>query len=340
MSTEHISAVICTRNREDKIGTAIESVLANDYPSFDLTVIDQSTNDGTRRVVDLIATGDPRLHYVHVDEAGLSRAYNNGIGRTDGEILAFTDDDCIVAPDWLSTIARAFAAEPDGELLYGQVLAAGETADDVSKTPALEIPVAQRLSRKDGFKVFGMGANFAARRSLFRSIGGFDTVLGGGGALRSSQDFDLAYRAYRGGHVILLRPDVTLRHDGRRESDDWPALLTAYGTGDGAVYTKHVRCRDPYALWLLARRVASDAAKWVIKSIVRRNKPAEIHYVRGVLAGVRGSFEFKVDRAHRLYVDPTVPPPGTARLGAGRRGAEPASSVGERRRRVRRASPA
>ena len=308
MSTDHISAVICTRNRDDKIGTAVKSVLANDYESFDLTVIDQSTTEATRRVVEPLAAADPRLRYVHVDEAGLSRAYNNGIGRTDGEILAFTDDDCIVAPDWLACIAKAFASEPDGELLYGQVLAAGTTADDMVKTPVLEIHDPQRLSRKDGFQVFGMGANFAARRSLFRTVGGFDTVLGGGGALRSSQDFDLAYRAYRGGRVILLRPDVALRHDGRRETEDWPALLTAYGTGDGAFYTKHVRCRDPYAFWLLTRRLVGYTAKWAVKSVVRRDKPAEIHYVRGMLKGIRGSFEFKVDRATRMYVDPTVSP--------------------------------
>jgi glycosyltransferase involved in cell wall biosynthesis len=306
---EHISTVICTRNRDDKIGTAIQSVLANDYASFDLTVIDQSTTDATRRVVEPLAATDPRLRYVHVEEAGLSRAYNNGIERTTGEILAFTDDDCIVAPDWLASIANAFATEPDGELLYGQVFAAGDTTEDIIGTPALAIPVAERLSRKDGFKVFGMGANFAARRTLFRSIGGFDTVLGGGGALRSSQDYDLAYRAYRGGHVILLRPDVSLRHDGRRDVEDWPALLTAYGTGDGAFYTKHVRCRDPYALWLLARRLIGDTAKWVVKTVVRRNKPAEIHYVRGMLGGIRGSFGFKVNRATRMYVDPTQQAP-------------------------------
>jgi GT2 family glycosyltransferase len=277
-------------------------VLANDYPSFDLTVIDQSTTNATRRVVEPLAAADSRLRYVHIDEAGLSRAYNCGIDRTKGELLAFTDDDCIVAPDWLSSVAKAFEAEPDGELLYGQVVAAGESPDDIRKTPALAIQVAERLSKKDGFKVFGMGANFAARRSLFSSIGGFDTVLGGGGALRSSQDFDLAYRAYRGGHVILLRPEVSLRHDGRRETEDWPALLTAYGTGDGAFYTKHIRCRDPYALWLLARQVGETSAKWVAKTLLGR-KPMNMYYVRGVLSGIRGSFKFRVDRTTRMYIE-------------------------------------
>ena len=65
---------------------------------------------------------DARLHYVHSDEPGLSRAFNDGIGRTTGEIIAFTDDDCVVPSDWMSTIAAAFESEPDGDLLYGQVV--------------------------------------------------------------------------------------------------------------------------------------------------------------------------------------------------------------------------
>ena len=243
------------------------------------------------------------MHYIHVDQAGLSRAYNDGIDRTSGELIAFTDDDCVVPGDWLTTIASAFDAEPEGELLYGQVLPLGNSSDDIAKTPALHIDEPQRLSRRDGFKVFGMGANFAARRRLFQRIGEFDTVLGGGGELRSSQDFDLAYRAFRGGSVILLRPEVTLRHDGRRESEDWPSLLRAYGTGDGAFYTKHVRCLDPYALWLLSKQLFGSTAKWIVKTLLGR-RPQEINYVRGMLTGIRGSFRFKVDRDARLYVEP------------------------------------
>jgi len=296
-----VSVVMCTRNRGTKIGAAVASVLANDHPSFDLTVIDQSTDDETRRVTAPMAAADPRLHYVHVEQAGLSKAYNNGIDRTAGEILAFTDDDCVVQPDWLRTIVDAFAAEPDGDLLYGQVLALGATADDQRLTPQITVEAPERLSKRDGFRVFGMGANFAARRRLFASVGGFDEVLGGGGALWSSQDFDLAYRTYKAGDVILLRPEVTVRHDGRREAEDWPALNLAYGSGDGAFYMKHVRCRDPYALWLLIRKIGRTAARWIVKRILRR--PVGTDYLRGLCRGAKASFRFGVDRQTRLYIE-------------------------------------
>ena len=295
----HIAVVICTRNRPDKIGQAVASVLACDHADFGLTVIDQSTTDATKAVVAAIATRDDRLRYVHVHESGLSRAYNTGIRLTGGEVIAFTDDDCVVPADWLTTIAAAFESDPDGDLLYGRVVPlTGDHQPEL--TPSLDIPSPQRLSRRDGFKVFGMGANFAARRRLFDAVGGFDEVLGGGGPLRSSQDFDLAYRAYRGGRVILLRPEVWLYHDGRREAEDWPALLLNYGIGDGAFYSKHVRCRDGYALWLLTRKLVDGGGRRLAKRVARRATGRDV-YTRGIVRGVREGMKFDVRRSERLY---------------------------------------
>jgi glycosyltransferase involved in cell wall biosynthesis len=298
----HVSAIICTRNRGDKIAAAAQSVLACEYPSFDLTIIDQSTDDLTREAVEKLSAGDDRLRYVHSTEPGLSRAYNNGVRRTHGEILVFTDDDCLVDPDWIGLIVTAFEAEPDGDLLYGRVIAAGETDSDVALTPALTLAEPERLAKGEGFRIFGMGANFAARRRLFDRAGGFDEMLGGGGPLWSSQDFDLEYRAYQAGCVVLLRPEVYVRHDGRRESEDWPKLLLAYGSGDGAFYMKHVRCRDPYATWLFAKLLGETTAKFIVKTLLLRNDRNR-YYLWGMVRGARASFRFGVDRRTRLYVE-------------------------------------
>jgi glycosyltransferase involved in cell wall biosynthesis len=298
-----VSAVICTRNRGDKIASAVTSVLACDHPSFDLTIIDQSTDDLTRDAVAKIAAEDPRVRYVHSTEPGLSRAYNNGVRQTRGEILVFTDDDCLVDPDWITNIVKAFESEPDGDLLYGRVVAAGTGEDDVALTPALHLSAPERLAKGEGYKVWGMGADFAARRRLFARAGYFDEMLGGGGPLWSSQDYDLAYRTYKAGGVILLRPEVYVRHDGRREDEDWPKLLLAYGSGDGAFYMKHVRCIDPRATWLLAKQFGVTGAKYVVKTLMRRDDRNR-YYLQGVIRGARASFKYRVDRRTRLYVEP------------------------------------
>lgn len=297
-----VSAVICTRNRPDKIGNAVETVLANTYSNFDLTIIDQSTNDETETIVRRIGQRDGRVRYQRMSKSGLSRAYNQAIANTTGPIIAFTDDDCLAPSDWIEKIVTAFEEQPDGQLMYGQVVPAYPENDGDVLTPLLRIEKPERLDRANGFRVFGMGANFAARRSLFERAGTFDEVLGGGGPLKSSQDFDLAYRAYRRNAAILLRPEVIIRHDGRREVEDWPALLTAYGFGDGAFYSKHVRCRDPYAVWLAAKSFGLTSARYVFKSALGR-RPREINYLSGFIQGVRGGLKFGVDRATLLYTE-------------------------------------
>ena len=297
-----VSAVICTRNRPDKIGNAVESVLANTYPSFDLTIIDQSANGETEAISRRVGEHDGRIRYQRMSKSGLSRAYNLAIASTTGSIIVFTDDDCLVPSDWIDKIVTAFQEHRDGALMYGQVLPAYPEDGGEALTPLLRIGKPERLDRANGFRVFGMGANFAARRSLFERVGTFDEMLGGGAPLKSSQDFDLAYRAYRRNAAILLRPEVIVRHDGRREREDWPALLRAYGFGNGAFYSKHVRCRDPYAAWLAAKEFGKVSAKIVARGALGR-RPAEIDYLSGFLQGVLGGLKFSVDRTTSLYTE-------------------------------------
>ena len=203
-----VSAIICTRNRGDKIASAVSSVLSCDFPSFDLTIIDQSTDDLTPRR----GGGDrrsPSAVRAQHRAGAVAGPTTTACASRSGEIIVFTDDDCLVDPDWITKIVEAFEAEPDGDLLYGRVVAAGAGADDVALTPALDLQAPERLAKGEGFKVWGMGADFAARRRLFDRAGYFDEMLGGGGPLWSSQDYDLAYRTYQAGGVISCAPRCT-----------------------------------------------------------------------------------------------------------------------------------
>ncbi|MGV3722005.1 MAG: glycosyltransferase [Actinomycetota bacterium] len=301
-----ISVIVCTRDRHETIGQALESIAECDYPSFDIHVMDQSTNELTRNAIELLSGryGDRcPMHYHHLDKAGLSRACNQGMARSDGELIAFTDDDCIVPPDWLTRIGDAFREDPEAGLLYGQVLVP-ESLEAVTEAgnivPALEFPRRERLSLKDGFKVTGMGANMALRRSLLARVRGFDEAMGGGGPLRSSQDFDFAYRTYLTGMAILLEPAVSVDHYGVRTRAQWPATLEAYGIGDGAFYGKHIRCGDRRALWLLGKTLVRNLARHMHRTAKWRTPEPDI-YGRNILVGVRRGSHFEIDREFRLY---------------------------------------
>jgi len=302
-----LSVVICTRNRPDTLGQALESVAECDYPSFDVHVMDQSTDDKSQKVVEEIAARFAqklKINYHHLEKAGLSRAYNLGIAASDGAIVACTDDDVVVPKDWVAQVAKAFAGDGEAGLLYGQVLVP-ESLQEAERNglivPALPIPKYERLIKGGTrYKVFGMGANFALRRSILDRVGPFDEALGGGGPLRSSQDFDFAYRVYRAGYAVILVPDVKVDHYGSRTSDQWPATMKAYGVGDGAFYSKHIRCGDPLALMLFGKVLFTSGARYA-KTLLLERKLREDDYTPNLFVGIRDAAKFAIDPRHRLY---------------------------------------
>jgi GT2 family glycosyltransferase len=268
--------------------------------------MDQSTNEETRKIVLALAqkyASKCVVNYHFLEKAGLSRAYNSGVRVSSGEIVACTDDDVIVPSDWVAQIDRAFTADPQAGLLYGQVLIPPtlvQAEKDGLIVPHLPIARHERMIKGSGFRVFGMGANMAMRRSAFLSVGGFDEALGGGGPLRSSQDFDFAYRIYHSGLAIVLVPEVKVDHYGTRTSDQWPATMKAYGIGDGAFYSKHIRCGDPFALYLLSKVLVRTAASH-LKSLALKQKLKDDVYTPNLFSGIRMASKFAIDRKHRLY---------------------------------------
>lgn len=302
-----ISVVICTRNRPDTVGQALESVAECAYPTYDVHVMDQSTDELTKKIVLDLAerfSGKLKINYHHLEKAGLSRAYNLGIAASDGEVIACTDDDVVVPTDWVSEVAKAFQADPQAGLLYGQVLipkSLEEAERNGTIVPNLPIPKYERLIKGGTrFRVFGMGANYALRRSILADVGGFDEALGGGGPLRSSQDFDFAYRVYRSGYAVLLVPNVKVDHYGSRTPDQWPATMKAYGIGDGAFYSKHIRCGDPLAVMLFGKVLLTSGARYA-KTLLLERKIREDDYTPNLFVGIRDAAKFDIEPRLRLY---------------------------------------
>jgi GT2 family glycosyltransferase len=176
-----------------------------------------------------------------------------------------------------------------------------ELAASAGDVPVLPIARAERLDRWNGFRIYGMGANYALRRSLFERIGGFDEILGGGGPLRSSQDFDFQFRAYRADAVVLLRPEVVVDHYGLRTPEQWPGTLRAYCIGNAAFYVKHIRCGDGVAAARLGRAVLQLVARQV-RHLVDRSRPSQGEHLRAYLDGARESLRYPIDRVRRLYL--------------------------------------
>ena len=109
MSQPLISAIICTYNREQYLGLAIDSLLQQDFAEFEVIVVDNASTDGTRQVVEA-RLPHAKLRYIYEPITGLSVARNTGAKIAQSSILAYLDDDAIATPQWLRVLYSAYEA--------------------------------------------------------------------------------------------------------------------------------------------------------------------------------------------------------------------------------------
>ncbi|NOT61460.1 MAG: glycosyltransferase family 2 protein, partial [Acidobacteria bacterium] len=118
-----VSILICTRNRAASLARTLQSLLALEWTGAyerEIVIIDNGSTDDTRAVAERF----PAVRYVYESRAGLSIARNAGIRHSDGELIAFTDDDVLVAPDWCDELQREFATDAQLCMLGGRILLA------------------------------------------------------------------------------------------------------------------------------------------------------------------------------------------------------------------------
>jgi len=301
-STPWITVVISTRDRGDTVCQAIETLLLNDYPHFDLIVVDQSENSATSESVTPFLD-DPRLRYFKTFSRGVSIGRNFGIARTQSEIVAITDDDCQIPENWLREIAKAFEVDNRIGIVFGNVVpgtfdqGAGFVPAYIREKPFL----ARRL--RDKLEVEGISACMALRRSVWESLGGFDRMLGVGAPLKSAAESDFLLRALLRGYYAYETPAVTLIHTGFRTWEQGRSVIQRYWYGSGAMLVKNIRCGHWGVIAILIRL----GWRWVFgQSRVGAslgNRPERMlrlkSFVKGFLAGAR----VPVDRAKGHFVD-------------------------------------
>lgn len=250
--------------RPTSLSAAVVAVRRQDWLDWELVVVGQGAAEHElRRAVASAAGTDERIRYVHLDRLGISAARNAGVEAAVGEVVAFTDDDCEPAEDWLSVVAAAFEADPQLGLVGGAVIrppggAQGWLTTCPTNEPA-EVrydPVLSASVRPAGWD--WIGANFAVRRSVLSEVGPFDEALGAGARYPSAEDVDYKYRLERRGVVMLTTPRAVVHHTYGVRSGVKAGLRHSrnYARGNAAMAAKLTLQGDPFgaewrreALW-------------------------------------------------------------------------------------------
>jgi GT2 family glycosyltransferase len=197
------SVIVPTRDRPEQLAFCVEALEGLDYPRdrFEVIVVDD------------------------IDADGPASARNRGALRARGDLLAFTDDDCVPARDWLRRLAARADADP-GCALGGQTLNA-VPANPYSEASERVVGFAYAYYNADPDHArFFAANNLAVPAEEFHQVGGFDE------SFATAEDREFCDRWLRLGRRLVYVPEALVRH-GRPL--DLPAFLRRhFGYGRGA----------------------------------------------------------------------------------------------------------
>ena len=297
-----ISVVICTRDRADQLETCLRHLDRQEYPRFEVVVVDNApASDAVRALVEA-RPGGVRYRYAVEPRGGLSWARNAGIAAASGEIIAFLDDDEEPDSHWLAGLAGGFARAGDIGCVTGMILPARldtqvqewfERSGGHSKGRSFSPAVFSRHGPQSPLfplPPFGAGGNMAFRREALARIGGFDVALGAGTPALASEDTLALTLLLLAGYRIAYEPAALMRHDHYADMDGLGRQLRGYGVGLTAYYTALLRHRPGVFCALL--RLLPAAAGYLRRAdaagtAAPQDLPAGVKRLqrRGMLAG-------------------------------------------------------
>lgn len=279
-----ISVVVCTRDRPEQIKKCLNRLAGQEYPRFEVVVVDNApTSDALRYVVEGHASDRTEFRYCVEPLPGLSWARNAGIAAAKSDIIAFLDDDDEPDEHWLAQVADGFARGDRIGAVSGIVLPArlenavetlfehigghskgrGFTRESFSRSgpqsPLYPLPP------------FGVGANMAFRRAALDRIGGFDVALGAGTPTAGGEDTLALTFVMLDGYEVAYEPAALMWHHHRQDMASLNKQLNGYSVGLTAFYAALLRHRPstlfglfkllPMAGGYLKGKTSSDASE-------------------------------------------------------------------------------
>lgn len=294
VTADRVSIVVCTRDRADMLDRSLAALLAALPVAAEVMVVDSgSTTPETERVA-----RERGVRYVRSDVPGLSIARDLGLQASTRDIVIFTDDDCLVAPDFYAPLIRPFSSPCVGA-------ATGHLRDIADEAPPSPSGEPKTLTNVvDGLDA-GHGALMAFRRSVIIELGGFDPILGAGRYFGGAEDMDALCRVLRAGLHVVRVPDSVVKHVFTRDDAEYMRLNRNYGLGIGAMCAKWLRASRAEGRRLAARVARRGLARYLRRIRTRRARRGQAAYLAGVLAGMRESR--RIPLAGLVYVDRNPP---------------------------------
>jgi glycosyltransferase involved in cell wall biosynthesis len=238
-----VSVIVCSYNGGKTLGDCLGSLDRLNYPDYEVVLVDDGSRDNTQEIVAeferergaAIASGAKRPPFLNIvqQNMGLSYARNAGAWASSGEVVAYTDSDCMADPDWLYYMV--------GTLLSGEYVGVGGPNISPPAVDWIQAAVAaapggpSHVLLSDVVAEHIPGCNMAFYREAFDSVGGFDVSY-----RKAGDDVDFCWRLQVNGGVIAFSPAAIVWHYRRFTLDAFRKQQEGYGEAESMLRFKHL----------------------------------------------------------------------------------------------------
>lgn len=235
-----VSIIVAVYNRAHEIGPCLESLTGLDYPATkrEIIVVDDGSTDETPAIA---ARFDVKL-IVGEKNRGQSAARNVGVTAAGGDIVAFTDSDCIADPGWLRDLVPYF--EDSRNVLVGGYVASYFTQSRLDRYEEVKSPLCMGERTVVGYGAasdfYVPTCNLLVKKEAYVRVGGLNE------GQRVGEDVDLCWKLKEAGFRLVYVPKGRVRHKHRNRFLQTFSRRFDYGTSEPLLHRKHPQSGKRY----------------------------------------------------------------------------------------------
>lgn len=206
----YVSVIIPVYNDAKRLQRCLRALEAQTYPSdrYEVIVVDNASD----KSIEPIVARFPHAKAEFEQQKGSYAARNKGIEAADGEVLAFTDSDCVPAPQWIKAGVSRLVEDANIGAVGGRIIMSFKEGQP---TPVELVDAITSLNQeKNCSQGYAVTANVFARQSMVEKIGTFDTRLKSGG------DVEWTRRISTLGCAVVFEEDAAVEHPARYRYQD------------------------------------------------------------------------------------------------------------------------